>query len=340
MSAGFDVSVVVPVRDGLPDVLDAVGSALSQVPPPLEVVVVDDASTDGSADALERRYGTAVRVLRGRHDGAAAARNAGWRAARGAYVAFLDADDLWRPGKLEAARAAIASAPGVDWFFSDGAFRTLDGAEHPSWFAFYADLEEPWCGSPVAQLFEVNFVLTSSVIVRRDALERLGGFDESLSHAEDLDLWIRLSRGGLATASARPLVRYQHRAGGLSSQVDRRLRGGETLFSRLADDPRLPTALRRAARRRRALYRYKLALGALRDGRLAEARRAFASAWMFPERALPVLLGWCATFVPPALFRRLRGRSAAVAAATPMVAVRRVALRGWAGVRGDGAGAR
>ncbi|MFN8589299.1 MAG: glycosyltransferase family A protein [Candidatus Eisenbacteria bacterium] len=334
--APYDCSVVVPVRDGLPDVLEAVESALAQSCAPREIVLVDDASSDGSGDEVERRFAGRVRVLRGRRGSAGAARNAGWRAATSEWVAFLDADDLWMPDKLETVAARLAEAPEADWCFSDGAFRTLDGRMHASWFALYADVAEPWCGRPLAQLFEVNFILTSSVVVRRAALEATGGFDESLSHAEDLDLWIRLARRGPATLSRRSLVRYQHREGGLTRQTENRLRGGATLFARLAADHALDPELRRAARRRAGLYRYKLALNALREGRTAEARREFAAAWLFPERVAPVLAGWCAALLPPAWFRALRGRRAAVAVATPMVAVRRVSLRDGAPAHGAG----
>ena len=328
MSGPFDVSVVIPVRDGLPDLLDAVESALTQTRPAAEIVVVDDGSSDGSGDAVERRLRERVRVVRGSFGSAGAARNAGWRAARGEWIAFLDADDVWLPEKLAVAAERLAAAPQADWFFSDGAFRTLDGRLHASWFGLYADLVEPYCGSPVAQLCEVNFVLTSSAVVRRAALEAAGGFDESLSHAEDLDLWIRLSRRGLATASRRALVRYQHREGGLTRQTERRLHGGATLFARLAADTTLGPAVRRRARRRETLYRYKLGLSALREGRGGEARAQFARAWLFPGRAVPVALGWLATLLPPRLFQRMRGTRLAVDLATPMVAVRRVRLSG------------
>jgi glycosyltransferase involved in cell wall biosynthesis len=329
MSAAFECSVVIPVRDGLPDVLEAVDSALAQTLAPVEVIVVDDGSSDGTAEAVERRFGARVRVLSGVRGSAAAARNAGWRAARASHVAFLDADDVWTPDKLAVAAEWFGLAPVAEWFFSDGEFLTLDGRLHGSWFELFADVAEPWCGSALEQLFEVNFVLTSSVVVRRSALDAAGGFDERLTHAEDLDLWIRLARRGFATASPRKLVRYRHRATGLSRQTRNRLRGGATLFARLAGDATLPGSLRRIARRREALYHYKLGLNALRDGNRAEARSEFAAAWMFPERALAVALGWTATLLPQPLFARLRGGRAAVAAATPMLAVRRVRLDGW-----------
>ncbi|HTM57399.1 MAG TPA: glycosyltransferase family 2 protein, partial [Candidatus Udaeobacter sp.] len=107
----FDVSVVIPVKDGMPDVVDAVRSAIGQSHPPREIVLVDDGSADGGADQVERAFGERagprgeirLRVLRGRFGSAGAARNAGWRAATGEWIAFLDADDLWFEGKLATA---------------------------------------------------------------------------------------------------------------------------------------------------------------------------------------------------------------------------------------------
>ena len=301
-----DVAAVIPAHDALPDVIEAVESALAQQPAPAEVIVVDDASTDGTADAVRARFGDRVRIVSGRFGSAAAARNAGWRAARARWIALLDADDLWFPGKLAAALELLERQPQARWFFSDGAFRTLDGAWHESWFALSAELPDPYLGQPVGELFDVNFILTSSVVIRRDALEASGGFDEAMSHAEDLDLWIRLARRWPAAATTRPLVRYQHRAGGLTRQVESRLGGDIELFGRLAADATLTAALRRRARRRAALAAYKLAYAALRDGRNADARRELGRAWLFPERALPVTAAWAASLLPRAVLSGLR----------------------------------
>ncbi len=248
--------------------------------------------------------------------------------------------DPWLEGKLATAAAAFAAQPHADWFFSDGAFRTVDGQWHASWFGLYADVAEPYVGSPVEQLFEVNFVLTSSTVVRRAALEAVGGFDESLSHAEDLDLWIKLSRRGAAVASRRALVRYQHKEGGLTRQLERRLSGGARLFGRLAADRALAPPLRRRARRREALYAFKLGVAALREGRAAEARRHFGRAWVFPERVVPVATAFLAACLPAPLFARLRGVRAAKQAALPMMAVRRVRLQSAAAAAGPIEGAR
>ena len=328
---------MIPAHDALPDVLEAVRSALAQSCAPIEVVVVDDRSTDGTGEAVERAFGDAVsvaggdprvRVLRGHFGGAAAARNAGWRATRTEWVAFLDADDVWFDGKLAAAAEALAAAPQATWFFSDGVFRTLEGETRLSWLESYAELPEHWIGQPVRELIEVNFVLTSSVVVRRDALEAVGGFDEGLSHAEDVDLWIRLARRGPGTASRRALVRYQHRPGGLTRQIEARLNGDVALFERLAADAALESSLRHVARRRAALAHFKLGVSALREERRDQARRHLAAAWRLPERRPPVALAYLATLLPGALLARLRRQAWAVRAAAPMKRVRRAVLRG------------
>lgn len=299
------LAAVVPSRNGMPWVVDAVRSALEQQDPPDEVIVVDDDSGDGTAAALESAFGSAVTLVRGRFGSAAAARNAGWRAARAPWIGFLDADDLWFPEKTRVAAAALDGRSAVAWFFSDGAFRTLDGELHASWLQTYADLSEPYVGQPVAELFEVNFVLTSSVVVRRDALEALGGFDERLSHAEDLDLWIRLARRWPATASRRALVRYQHREGGLTRQTVARLSGDVRLFESLAGDATLEGALRARAASRARLAHYKLATVALREGRAHDCRRHLRGAWS-RERALPVAAAWGLSWMPGAVIRMIR----------------------------------
>jgi glycosyltransferase involved in cell wall biosynthesis len=326
MTEPWRAAVVIPARNGMPDVIEAVASALDQSAPPAEVVLVDDSSTDGTADAVRARFGDRVRILGGRFGGAAAARNAGWRAATAPWIAFLDADDVWFPEKLATAAARLSAHPETAWFFSDGAFRTLDGEVHDSWLSTYAVVGDDYAGSPLAQLFEVNFVLTSSVVVRRDVLASEQGFDESMSHAEDLDLWIRISRRWPAVASSRPLVRYQHRPGGLTRQVESRLQGDITLFQRLARDGSLPATLRRRARHREALAHYKLAIAGLRDGRPAEARAHLERAWLFPERSFAVSAAWLASLLPKHWLARLRGKTATRSMGASLTRLKRVVL--------------
>jgi glycosyltransferase involved in cell wall biosynthesis len=327
-----ELTVVIPSHDGLPELLDAVDSALAQSAPPAAIVVVDDDSHDGTAQAVRTRFGDRVTLVHGKFGSAGAARNAGWRAARTAWIGFLDADDLWFPDKLAVAARQLAAAPAAGWFFSDGAFRTLAGELQPSWLATWAELREPYLGRPVAELIEVNFILTSSVVARRELLERLGGFDASLTHAEDVDLWIRLARAAPATASARALVRYQHLAGGLTRDRERRLEGDIVVFGRLAADAALPRALRARARRRSAVASYKLAIACLREDRPRDARRELRRAWLFPGRAAAVSLAWGASLLPARARAALRRHGWARRNLAPRLApLRRVVLEGATG---------
>jgi hypothetical protein len=324
----FETAVVIPAHNGMPDVLDAVGSAIEQTLPPAEVVLVDDASTDGTAGAVRSRFGGLVRIVSGRFGSAAAARNAGWREARAPWVALLDADDLWFRDKLATAAALLADRPDAAWFFSDGEFRSLDGAIRASWVSEYADLPDPYFGQPVGELFEVNFILTSSVVVRRSVLESVGGFDDSLTHAEDLDLWIRLARAWPCVGSGRALVRYQHRPGGLTRQVESRLKGDITLFGGLGTDNELAPSLRARARRREGMARYKLSVAALREGRGAEARSHLGAVWRLPGRVLPAAGVWLASLLPAPIMAWLR-RNAWIKhnLAAPTLRLRRVTLK-------------
>lgn len=327
---GFEVSVVIPSHDGLPLVLDAVDSALSQTLPPAEIVVVDDGSRDGTAEAIAERFGShpEVKVLRGQFGSAAAARNAGWRAATRPWIAFLDADDVWFPEKLATAAAALDTFPVAGWFFSDGTFKPIHGAEWRSWLAAYAEVPEPYVGRPIAELLEVNFVLTSAVVVRRDLLEAVGGFDASMSHAEDIDLWIRLAKRSPVTIGARPLVHYRHQVSGLTRQTTRRLMGDVALFRRLSRDPELSPSLRRRARRREALAHFKLGFGALRSGDRRGTWSRIPKAWMFPERALAVMALAVASVLPDSVLRLLATRRVgAHEAAQRAFSLSRVALR-------------
>jgi len=277
-----------------------------------------------------------VRVVAGRFGSAGAARNAGGRAASARWLALLDADDVWFPGKLDVALGLLERSPEAAWFFSDGAFQTLAGATEPSWFALHAELPDSYVGQPVGELFDVNFVLTSSVVVRRDAFEASGGFNEAMTHGEDLELWIRLARRWPVVASTRPLVRYQHRPGGLTRQIEARLEGDVDLFGRLGADPTLSPALRRRARRRASLAAFKLAHAALREGRRAESRRRLVQAWLFPDRAVPVAAAWVASLLPDGVLSGVRRQPAVRGVAAPMLRMRRVVLRGRESSRAAG----
>jgi GT2 family glycosyltransferase len=181
-------------------VLEAVESALAQQRPADEILVVDDGSTDGSAEAIARVFGERVRVLREAHRGISAARNVGVRAASGELVAFLDSDDRWLPHHLATVQSLAARFPEAVLISTSRRYRF--GIETPA---------EARCGDvALALLLRTEGVgYPTGVAVRRDAYLAAGGCDEQMtSSGEDHDLFLRLSlRGPMALISARTFVR-------------------------------------------------------------------------------------------------------------------------------------
>lgn len=214
-SARPTVSVVVPCYNAARWIGATLRSVLAQGWPALEVIVVDDGSTDGSAEAVAQAF-PQVRLLRKANGGVASARNAGLAAATGDWVAFVDADDLWLPGKLAAQWAALAAAPEARLCYTAWEVWTSDAPEpDPAWLAGVlasADDARRWAGASgwiYADLLCDCHVWTSTVMVERSLLAETGPFDERLRVGEDLDLWLRASRLTPILRVPRPLALYR-----------------------------------------------------------------------------------------------------------------------------------
>ena len=179
------ISVLIPVFDGERYLGEAIASALAQDIRPLEVVVADDGSRDGSA-ALARSFGGAVRVVEQPHAGIGAARNRLVREAAGDLLAFLDADDRWLPGALAAHLAALAAAPAAAMAF--GLVRQFVSPELPE--RERARLVCPDAPAP-------GFV-PGAALIRRNAFTRAGVFRTDLRVGEFVDWLMRARDAGLA----------------------------------------------------------------------------------------------------------------------------------------------
>ena len=195
------LSVVIPTWNRAQLVREAIASALVQRDDEVEVIVVDDASTDATAELLEREFGDCIRVLRLDHRrGPGGARNAGARLARGEFVAFLDSDDFWLQGKLDAELDVFARFPEAQVVVSDSQNFFEGEADGESRFAQNGLLEatggEVRLASDCRWLWtnSMNTVHTCSIIVRREALMRLGEklFAEDLVCCEDWEFQMRL----------------------------------------------------------------------------------------------------------------------------------------------------
>jgi glycosyltransferase involved in cell wall biosynthesis len=223
----MDVSVVIPTRDR-PELLAlTLRSALWQEAVDLEVLVVDDGATGGTAGVIRQVQDTRVRLLRNAGPpGVSGARNSGIRAATGAWVAFLDDDDLWAPCKLTLQLAA-AAASGAVWAYGgevtvDRLLRVRDGAPPASPTAVVANLRRHNAVPAGA----------SNVIVRRNVLDTVGGFDAALQTSEDWDLWLRLAEVGAPACVSRPLVALRTHGGMASRRTAQMLADVEIVAAR------------------------------------------------------------------------------------------------------------
>jgi len=198
---------------------DAVDSVRAQTLGDFELIVVDDGSTDNTPDVI-KPYLTDSRIEYHRvgHVGVTKAKNFGIRRARGRFVAFLDSDDAWLPGKLERQVEVLDSAPGVGAvytrrFYFDCKGNSLGIDDRP----FYR-------GNIVEQLFLDNFICYSTVMVRRAVLDEVGIMDEAIFHPSDYDLWLRIALRYRFEYIDEPLVRYRSHPGisRASRAVDRR----------------------------------------------------------------------------------------------------------------------
>jgi glycosyltransferase involved in cell wall biosynthesis len=186
-------SVVIPAYNAAATIERAIRSVLIQ-DEPIEIVVVDDGSTDETAGMVRSFTDERIVVLRSEANrGAAAARNLGIAWSRGKYVAFLDADDAWRPDKLAIQVKMMERDPGLVLCTCDSVFVGPSGEIRRRSHAYRPPVSGPdaW-----RALLTYSFIATPTVLARRDDLVALGGFNEALPVAEDLDLWIRLALRG------------------------------------------------------------------------------------------------------------------------------------------------
>jgi len=199
-----EVSVVIPTKDRW-ELLSRHGlrSALAQEGVELEVVVVDDGSSDGTPERLEALADPRIRVFcHDRPHGQAAARNSGIAEARAEWLAFLDDDDVWAPGKL---RAQLDAARARDAIFVYGPIVVLDEQGGVQEAIPAPDPET------VATLLETRNALragSSTILARTDVVRGLGGFDVGLSELTDWDLWLRLAQAGPAAVCDEVLAGY------------------------------------------------------------------------------------------------------------------------------------
>ena len=198
-------------RDLLPRAIDSVLAQTRRVD---EIIVVDDGSTDGTADMLQARYGERVKHVWQSNAGVSAARNHGLRLARGRYLALLDSDDEWLPEKTALQVAFLESRPDFGMVVCD--VERIDGDyRHIDVFHRREVIRED--GWALRWLLHNPALIPASVMLRRQVVDQLGGFDEALRTAEDLEFHLRVARHWPIGVVELALVRAMRGHDGLSA---------------------------------------------------------------------------------------------------------------------------
>lgn len=218
------VSVVIPAYNASKFIRESINSVLNQTYKDYEIILVDgrDGSTDNTRE-LVADYGDAVRYFYQENVGVSDARNKGILNSKGEYVAFLDSDDLWLENKLALQVEFLDSHPDVGLVFSDGwvkAYGNVSARDQRIVGRRFFQLTKPHRGEVLSQLFVGNFIPTSTVVIRKQCLMKVGLFKKEYNVGEDYDLWLRVARVFKVDYTDEPLAIYRVHGDSLVHKMD------------------------------------------------------------------------------------------------------------------------
>ena len=281
----------------------AIASVLEQTYRPLELIVVDDGSTDGTRAVVER-FGAPVTLITQAHAGVYPARNRGLRHARGELVAFIDSDDAWLPDKLEA-QVPLMRRPEVGLVFGDAVHVTAPNEDAPRTGLTSFRVAPPRRRRAADRFAWCNFVPTCTVLVRRSCLEEAGGFSEASELSADYLAWFRIALRHELDYVDRPVIEYTVHADGISFDLGRSIAARIDLFSAELEQTTDPG---RRGVLRRLLFNLSLGLVfAMPRGRARTVPDPLRLAWRTASRVAKLEAApWFAAYAVGQLFVRTR----------------------------------
>lgn len=197
------VSVIIPAYNAMTYLPVTLASVLRQTFTDLEVLIIDDGSSDNLEQWFTELIDPRVKLIRQENQGVAAARNTGIANAQGEYIAFLDADDLWEPTKLEKQVSCLENNPQVALVHTNMGLIDWQGK------SLGRVIKSPAEGDALKKILQQNTVVTSSVMIRKFCLEKVGVFDINLRSSEDWDLWVRIAASYPLAVIKEPLGYYR-----------------------------------------------------------------------------------------------------------------------------------
>ena len=211
------VSAIIPTYNNAAFLPEAIDSVISQTYPNIEIIIVNDGSTDNTNEVL-RKYLDRIIYIEQENAGPASARNTGIHQARGEYIAFLDADDIWMPTKIEEQLKIFSQNPNASLVYS----RMVNFDDRSSKNLSVIP-RKVFSGRIFDQLLVENLIALPTVIVRSNILDRIGLFDESLFTAEDWNLYLRIARDHEIIGVNKVLVRRRKHYDNISDRWDVRI---------------------------------------------------------------------------------------------------------------------
>jgi len=298
------ISVIIPTYNCAPYITEAIDSVFHQTCHDYEVIIIDDGSTDATRTIIESRYQT-VRYFYVENNGVASARNYGIAKAHGDLIAFLDADDIWLPEKLEKQMELFNKNEELGMVFTENSY--FD--EHGILANTLNKQERLMHGDIVRNIFLHSYVVTSTVMVRTSVFDTIGLFDEGLLVAEDDNMWMRIGmKYGIALLDE-PLVRYRKTKGSLSSNFAAVVIGLnkqiELLKSRYSDLFNRIGPL--AIRKKYADLYFSEAYRDFSRGNYAVSRSRFIDSYRNNPARLKPLIFYISTYLPVQIVETIRG---------------------------------
>jgi glycosyltransferase involved in cell wall biosynthesis len=265
------VSVIIPSYNSAAYLPRAIESALAQTYTDLEIIVVDDGSTDNTP-AVVRPYLDRIRYIRQANKGLPGARNAGIRASQSEFIALLDADDAWVQEKLERQMGRFAD-PDVDIVYSDFSVEYADGTTKASYLA-----ERPLAteGEVTEAYIQSRFLFPSSMVLRRDAMEACRLFDETMLACEDVELFTKMTlRGKVALVNEPLMIRTEGTGQNITGNGERLHNYLIRAFQSLLGNVDMPARTRLVLRQELGLNYFRRGFARRNQGQARQARRDF-----------------------------------------------------------------
>ncbi|WP_339783404.1 glycosyltransferase [uncultured Marinobacter sp.] len=267
------VSVIVPVYNRAHLVSEAIQSILSQTYESVEIIIINDGSTDGSLSILrdyERKFPEQIRVIDQPNQGQIIARNNGVKIAQGKYIAFLDSDDIWLERKLE--RQMSLFGPGVGLVYSGTEIINEEGKT-----IRVEPADENMSGNIYPQLLVKNRMTGGTVVVTAEALKRVGVFSTDFRAAENWDLWLRICKVYQARVVTDPLIKYRVHSNNMSGDTQLMLEAKLKIIEKHCNMESKDPDIARYSRLAHADYHYREGLNYFAKAQYRFARREFFS---------------------------------------------------------------